>query len=286
MAATRRIQKALVLLLVLGVCAVPLAPASTTQNDAGLGLDVGNTAETAALIRIPGTYSGQLSSNDVDWYRSDVSTSAPLCVSAVTSADPEAAVALETVKNGTTTRAYTRPLTGARGHAALAIPSSATVRVEARATLSGLTGYGFDLATVGVPSTSAGDALSGLDAGATLSSALRVSPGCVGGHLSVVNDVADTRDIYAVSVAAGRQLTYSFAQASAGRVLQVQVLDAAGNVLGPTILSGGAGAFVPSDGGTYYLAVTSSSTSAEDVGYLMGITIGPPEPGSACRPQC
>lgn len=285
MAATRGIQKAFILPLVVLVAAAPFAPATTTQNDAGLGLDVPNTRDAAALVSIPGSYQGQLTTNDVDWYRANVSSSAPLCVNLASRADPEAAIALEVASGGTTTRAFTRPSAGSPGAASLAFPAGATVRVEARAIQSGLTAYGFDLTTTGAPSVSAGDAFSGFDAGSTLTSALRVSPGCVGGHMSIINNVAETRDVYALSVAEAQQITYSFAT-SAGRVLQVQLLDTSGNAVGQALPSGGAASFVAPSAGTYFLAISSSSTAMEDTAYTLGITLGPPEPGSACRPQC
>lgn len=230
-----------------------------------------------------GTYTGYLSASDTDWYAAK--PTGLLCVE--TSVTPEIGVNVAL------------PLDGDASARELATRASAGTTTTFGSTLTDLRkvslglspvaagqqgGYQFSLKTVSIPSLSAGDALSGTDAGNTLATALATTSPCIGGHLTTLSGAQDLADHYRLQGTAGQVLTLSFAAAGgAASPLRLSVLDSAGSVIGTVIASGQAASVTLPSTGTYYVS-TSSETPVEDEGYLFGMMLGPPESG--CRPQC
>lgn len=264
-----------------------IATLATAQSsgslDGGLVTDAGNTLASALTLSSFGSYSGRLTGDDTDWYAVREAALAQ-CVSLETTTVSAAAsiLALDTGSGLKTTSTYLP----AGGKARLVLASPYTGAYAGLDNVQGTQDYGFTLKTVGIPAASVGDALSGLDAGNHLSTALATSAGCIGGRLSSLQAAGDVADVYAVAAAAGDVVTYSLVSGSSGGALRLRLLDAAGNLLGPILAPGGVGAVQVPSSGTYFLSVTQDSFGSDDVGYVMGAGIGPPDPGSSCRPNC
>ena len=275
----RRVKARLTATLVALVLFVPTVLAE--QNDAGTGADAGGTRATATTLPYPGAYNASFKGPDVDWYRLGTSATAPLCATATMTSGPASRLSLFAGDQA----AHARSSDSAQPTVSLSVPGTGEVfsRHESLTTPGGA--YGFTLSLQGVPSRSLGDALSGTDAGSSLSTALPLKTGCAGGRLSTLDSFSDTVDVYAVQLVAGQEFTYSFAATDA-TAIRLSLIDQSNVAVAPTLASGGVATFVPSTGGLYYLTVTSSSSTVQETGYVLGTTMGPPDPGNPCRPQC
>ena len=259
--------------------ALPGVLAATSNIDATLNTDASNTREGASLLPGFGTYQGTFVNDDVDWYRVNASSSSPQCVD-LSFSGVSGKVMLEHESDGVTRAVHTRTKDLA-GKAAVAAPRGGLTYLGGAHLATGTATYTMATTAQGLPSASTGDALTGGDAGSSAPASLAVKPGCVGGRLSGSSDV---RDVYAIHIPTGEQLVYTFA-AGGATPLRASVLDTAGQVVA-SITSGGFATFSPPSGGTYYVAVSADAMEYPDVPYLVGLTVGPPDPGSSCRPYC
>lgn len=267
------------------------AMADHSTDDAGSGRDAGNTKDAAMVLAGYGAYTGYLGPRDWDWFRVDAPTLGPRCIQVDASGDNN-----DTVRLGVDSPDRTRTLTGkfpAGGSTTLAIAAPSVTRTHFDITASGnLPGsgdparpghYDFNLREVRVPAANVGDAFTGGDAGNEIGKATPLTAACSGGRIDPVRTLGDTRDVYSVTVGHGQALTYSFAVANDPGALTLALVDASGAAVGPTLRSGEM-ASLALPAGTYYLNIAATSITIDDVGYVLGIVLGPPESG--CRPQC
>lgn len=255
-----------------------------SPNDAGSGRDAGNTRYQALRLADYGSYAGDLMNGaDDDWYVVYDERGQPTCVS--TSVTPEGALesTLRVRAGDDQTRTVTTTAAGgATTRMGLAASRLDLSRVGFENGPSALDHYVFGWSAMDVPPTSAGDAYANIDAGSTIATALPANDACVGGNLVSTLGIPDV-DVFSIYVPGGNTIYYSLAT-TAGAV-QLKLLDATGQVVGPTIAAGDvAGFYVPS-GGTYYMSA-SSPTGNANIGYLIGLISGPDPPGSPCRPYC
>jgi len=261
------------------VLLIPGAFSAAGNIDATLNTDASNVRDPASVLASLGTYQGTMAPDDVDWYRVDAASTGPQCVD-FSFSGASARVMLEHEANGVVRAVHTatRDLSG---KAAVAAPSGGAIYFGGAHLSSTTTAtYSISTAARGIGSRATGDASSGTDAGSSPVSALAVGQGCIGGFLGS----NDLRDVYAINVPSGAGIVYTFATTSSAP-LRASVLDAAGNEVG-SIVSGGLGTFNPPSGGIYYVSVQSDATGILDEPYLLGLTVGPPDPGSSCRPYC
>jgi hypothetical protein len=120
-----------------------------------------------------------------------------------------------------------------------------------------------------------------VDAGGAPATALLVTQPCLGATLASTLGIPDT-DVFAVTVAPGSTLYYSLGTTSSD--VELALLDATGQTVGPTIRTGDVGALGTATGGTYYMS--ASSRSAVNVPYLIGTLVSVDDGGSPCRPYC
>lgn len=283
-----RLPRALGSLLV--VLLVASGTAWSAGGDAGSGTDAGATFATGLPVPY-GSYTGRLSPADGDWYRAP-GVGSPACLEAALSPsgnpvsmtlgfERNGATRLvnQVAPNGTTTRMGVAGFGWTTG--AFGVETSSNKNDNGQT--SRPTDYAFNLQAVTFSSRSSADALTGGDAGASLEKALPVTPGCVAGHLDPIGPtLADNADAYRVEVPAGSFVTFSLATPS-GAPLDLQIYDAQGTLL-TTVAPDGLASF--STGGVYYASATRSAVGVEYVPYLIGIVVGPPDPGQGCRPAC
>lgn len=265
--------------LFVAILLLPGALGATGNIDATLNADASNVRDPASALSALGTYQGTLAPDDVDWFRVNTTASGPQCVDLAFSG-ASAKVMLEHEANGVV-RAVHTTTKDLSGKAAIAAPTGGSIYFGgAHLSSTSSATYSISTSARGLASRSTGDAMSGGDAGSSPVGALSVSPGCIGGFLST----NDLRDVYAVNIPSGHGLVYTFA-APGVAPLRAAILDAAGREIA-SITSGGLGTFQPPSGGIYYVAVQSEATNIVDEPYLLGLTVGPPDPGSSCRPYC
>lgn len=264
---------------------------AASANDAGSGADAPDTRAEALAVPL-GSHEGNLSPRDVDWYSVAASASSPVCVSATHHAHSNQTVTFSTTSASGEPK-DTRTVVREDETRAMGFATTSLERVHYGIEPSDNDpnqgdparpgGYGFSLATQGPSSLSSGDALTGGDAGATTDGALPLDAGCTGGTLRALTGLGDDRDVYAFTADAGDLVWYSLGAAT-GAAIELELLDAAGDPVGLAIGAGDAAGYYVPDGGSFYLA--TSTTSLDDLSYLIGITIGPDPPGSGCRPYC
>lgn len=254
--------------------------------------DAGNTQATATVLPGWGTYSGYLAPRDWDWYAVNDASAAPRCIQADVWGENNNTARI-TVESPSGVRNSTGvvPAGGSRTFA-IAVPSLSRTYFDITASPNSPNSgdparpgaYRFTLSSIGVPAPGVGDALTGSDAGNDISRATPTSSNCVGGRLSPVLNMADLRDVYAVSVGPNQSLTYGFGATGAPGDAALSLLNADGTTAGPTLVSGQR-AYVEVPEGTYYLSVSLASISTEDLGYVISWIPGPPDP-NGCRPYC
>lgn len=277
--------RVLVILACLGIgTAIAAQP-----NDAGSGTDAGDTRDNALLLASFGSYGGNAQNHDVDWFRVNHASSEPQCVRAEAGGAEVFSTAVSAKWGDEARTVGTLSPANGKSKAGLTVPAlgSAYLSVKPSQAASSKGGaYDFSLATTSVPSPSSGDALTGTDAGSTVSGAIQVPGSCFGGWLSFLS-LSDAKDVYAISARAGEVITLSFATASDAGLAKLSLVDSLGSSLADPIPSGGVLAFsVPADG-TYYAVTAFTTSSRADVGYLIGVIVGPPDdPGPGCRPYC
>lgn len=265
--------------LVACMASTAMADPGNTDNDAGSGADASDLRSGAYAVSYGQTYAGRVRGSDIDWYSASLAATGPSCVrTSGSSASPAFfGLGMEEADGTTTTPILLGAGEEAAGGVAGLTPLTSTLRV-ARASTDGGTGhYSFRFDRMGIPAS--GDGGTGGDVG-NADAALAIKPGCVGGHLAAIGSL-DMRDVYAVSVAPGEVVTYSLASNTGGHTLSL--LDMAGEAIGPVLESGGLAAVSVPTGGTYFLS-TQRTTAIGDVGYVLGVAVGP-DP-STCRPYC
>lgn len=263
---------------------MPGVPALSTQNDANLGVDAGNTVGSAAALPGFGSYSATLGPSDVDWYKVSTIASGPRCYSATSSSEQPARLGARFETATHSYNAVTRNAAGASAVSAIAVSQGGTFYMMRESATNQPTSYPFTLSEVTLPSVSAEDALTGTDAGSSLSTAIPISPGCTAGRLAL-SRLNDATDFYSFPLSANQQVTYAFA-ADAASPVKLALVDAAGNVLVPGIAPGGMATFTAPADGTYYLRAGADQQTFDEAAYFLSLVVGPPDPGNGCRPQC
>lgn len=270
-----------VVLTVLVACmaSTAMADPGNTDNDAGSGADAGGTRASALAVSYATTYAGRVRGNDVDFYTASMPASAASCVRAVGTSESSAyfGLGIESAEGSTAAPILIGQGTQAAGGLAGPTPLTSSLRVARAPNADGPGHYTFRFEREGIPA--AGDGGTGSDVG-NADAALPVQPGCIGGHLAAIGSL-DMRDVYAITVGAGQVVTYSLAANTGGHGLSL--LNAAGEAIGPTLEAGGLAAVAVPASGTYYLS-QQRTTAIGDVGYVMGVVVGP-DP-STCRPYC
>lgn len=256
-------------------------------NDAGSGSDAGDSRDMALLLPGAGTYQARAQGSDQDWFRLN-GPGAPQCVKANGGGDQQFSVAVSGLFDDQGRTVGTKSQPGKKANLGLAIPNLASGYVQIKPAAGNSGGdYSFGLSLVGVPPVSAGDALTSSDAGNSISTAISAPGPCIGGHLVPVTSISDPADVYAVSAAAGDVITYSLATDANPALTQLSLLDSSGSSVASSIASGGVGTFSVPMSGTYFLSITRLSGEQTDVGYLLGVIVGPPDDsGPGCRPYC
>lgn len=266
------------LALFLALISTTAAADAGGQNDAGTGADAGNTRAMATPVSIGASYlNNKLRVDDVDWYAADVPAPGLACIRARGTAGGPTYFALGVESPGVTRSApfYVDAGRESTGGVAGLTPMTATLRV-AQARADGATKYNFSLERVSIPQPG-GDAGSYSDAGETPSTAIPVSPGCLGGNLEGL----DIKDTYALAVGEGEAVTYTLASAS--NTLRLTLVDAVGNALGPSIAPGEIASVSFAAPSTVYLT-SAQTSSVSSTNYAVGSIVGPDPAG--CRPMC
>lgn len=293
MSRVNRLAPRAILMASLVTMTLATALADHATDDAGTGVDAGNTKETATVVPY-GAHHGYLSPRDVDWYRAASASTGPRCVEARATGENNDTVRL-TIDSLTRTRSVTGSFpAGGSKSLALAVPDVQGAYFDIAASPNSPNSgdparpghYDFTFSAMRVPSPSAGDALTGADAGGSLERATPAPGACFGGTIAPLSGMGDMRDVYSVKAVAGEAITYGFAVSGDPGALTLTLLDASGKAIGPALASGQYASVQVPTSGTYYLAASQGSVGADDIGYLVSVMIGPPEPGSACRPQC
>ena len=275
-----------VITLVLGAATAADGSWNDLQNDTGLGTDASDVETSPTRLPGFGSDSANLALHDEDWYGLSTAASSPACLQVRAKSDVPADVRMP-LATSAGTRTVTVRATDREAVGALAVPDHQGLKLGVKpvdsSTLSSIVSYGFALSLVTPPTLSQGDALSGRDAGGDASTAVPVKPGCFGGILAQARATADRVDLYALSVAAGDKVSYSLASHPG---VTLRLLDASGAQVGPTILSGDSTGVTLGTAGTYYLAASPRTSESVDMPYVMGVVVGPPDPGHPCRPYC
>lgn len=291
----RMARRALALAAFLIAASIHAAADHKASDDANLGVDAGNTKDAASRLSGYGSYTGYLTPRDWDWYRVDSAAATPRCVQATASGENNDTMRLTLDSPSRTRSLTTRFPGGGSGTLAIAAPDLTTTFFDITASPNSANSgdparpghYGFTLASTGIPAPNAGDALTGSDAGNSLGEATPAPGPCFGGRISPLATLGDARDVYSVQAKAGEAITYSFAtRADAPAPLVLALVDASGTSIGPTIYTGEIASVTVPTTGTYYLSASRANIGAEEIGYIIGIVIGPPDPGNPCRPTC
>lgn len=290
-------RRPLVLLVLLAALSIIVSDATARrpQNDAGTGMDAGDTQATATPLSSYGAYAGQMAAKDADWFAIAFAEDGPACVRLEAgSSERYRATLLAQGEEGSRSATLFTDAT-ARREASFVVPSLQRTLVGFEGVPSGQKTkaapgtYAFDVrATPASALVGSGDALSGMDAGDALASALAKPDACFGGSLASGADLLDT---YAFEVAPGEGGVLSFAQAS-GLPLEAVVLDGAGATVA-SVASGGIASVAFPAPGTYALQVRFAQTdlpapmASADAAYVLDLVLGPDDPpGSGCRPYC
>jgi hypothetical protein len=259
-------------------------------GDAGSGQDAGGSRSAGLPIEY-GSYSARLAPDDRDWYRAP-GVGTPACIEASiypatygvsATLGYERGASAELVNQFAPAGVTTTLAVAGSGWTAGILGVETTANKNANGVSARPTDYSFSLRPVMFSSRLSGDALTGADASGSLSEATRVSAGCLAGHLDPLA-VGEGVDAYSVTAAAGTFITYTLAAASDAPI-QLNIYDAQQKLVG-TIGPDGQFSLPVSTDGSYTFTTSSSSLSVADIPYLVGIVIGPPDPGSSCRPMC
>lgn len=258
-------------------------------DDAGSGHDANGPEDPLALPGL-GTYAAYLAPTlsgrtpvfERDWFMAEAPSAEPVCTSARVESDAVADVTFELSGADATRRVHARatddrsPLT-----LAFAAPSSSGLLLGLDNPAVGwdnVGNYTFALSQKRLSEVS-GDAGNG-DASGLLQMARGVTNSCIGGSLSPLGS-GDARDAYRLDAAQpGGTAVISFTHAPGG-VATLDVLDAGGERIA-RLADGGVAAIAIPTGGLYLAA---STTSVQDVVYLIGSIVRPPG-SEPCRPHC
>ena len=249
--------------------------------DAGTGLDAGDSLSTALALAAPGSFVGSATERDEDWYRLDANAATPRCVSVRVDSSMRGHAGL-TLSGPDRTRQLRMPLREGDAFLGIATPSPQQALVQIRRNGAGddLQTYDANVQVIGVPDATSGDASTLRDTGAVPGTSLEAPRGCFTG---TVGDrlLGDAVDLYrVVALSADEPVYYSIA----GEGLTAVLVDGAGNAVGPEIASGGLAGVMPPAPGDYFLR--TSTTSMASAPYVAALSVGPPDPGSGCRPMC
>lgn len=265
----------------------PLVLAEAPQNDAGLGVDAGNTSATATPLPGLGRYSGELRSKDNDWY-TVARTGLPACITLDAGGTPEATYTLR-IRSGTTERFVSAPLP-TDGERRLALAGSQVAQAwggvervpnPANNDPTRPGAYGFALGEVRASDATEGTSAVN-DAGSVLSGAFPIEGSCTPGRLQPMNGVGDVVDLWSFTGKAGQQIIYSL---GATAPITLQLTNATGGAVGPAIAPDAvANVTLPTDG--QYTMRAAAPSGSELISYVIGLTGPDPPPGNPCRPTC
>lgn len=279
----RRAARITPILVALAVSGVAFAYGG--QNDAGLGLDAGNSVESAGVLAGWGSFTGLFDANDsVDWYEKTIpqaSWNASQCVEAA----PVSTLAIHTYVVGVTADGDTREavarvspartnfvgvaMPGVRGGFFRVTPDSPT-------NLS----YQLTLSHVGFADLGADDGWGSGDAPSPAVSARPVTRGCLGGKVG--SGLGDASDTYSFAAQSGDKLVLTLADNNSASL--VQLYSPAGGLVG-SVQPGSVGAFTLATSGVH--TMTATSPGASSTSYVIGLCepdCGPP--ANPCRPMC
>ena len=294
MSPVNRLAPRAILMASLVTLTLATALADHATDDAGKGVDAGNTKETAMALDSYGSYHGYLERRDMDWYRLSAATASPRCIEVRASGENNDTIGMSIQSTDRLRTMGGMFPAGGSKTLALAVPNVKDVWFNITASPNSANSgdparpghYDFTIARMGVPTTSMGDALTGGDVGGSIEKSAPVPGPCFGGSIAPLSSMGDMRDTFSFQAKADQAVTYGFAVAGDPGLLVLQVLDPAGNAIGPALTSGQYASIMLPTSGTYYLSASSTSLSTEDVGYLISVIIGPPDPGHPCRPYC
>lgn len=250
------------------------ADANWAQNDAGSGLDAGNSWATALALPDYGSYSGTLLEHDTDAYVVSQASTMPACLNfsfTPTSAD---VLVVKATSGGVDKTASLAVAAGATQRGGLATNGYDSAGLKATLQdpeLDGSHPYSFSLLRTGLTGSPP-------SAGHSISSASPLSGPCTPGVMSAAN-LANVNTYSLGSLQAGTTVVASLA-ATAGD-LALQVVDGNGAALAQTSVNGVTTVQVPTTG-AYYLSVQRTDLSVQDVQYLVGVIVG----GPGCTPAC
>lgn len=251
--------------------------ASISENDANTRGDASDSFSAPTPLSSLSRFSGSLHPSDADWYLAPAPTAEPIC----------AIGAIEATGAGEFTLAVgphrvTSPH-GAWSSTNVSLAGTgATVLGEVATGADALKWQGYTvlptvyrLSALGTP-----DAGTGVDAGATPSTALPFNAPCLSGRLSPVT--FDSLDAYSFVGSAGERVVYAAAVASGD--LQVRLFDPSGMMVGSPIGAGDVGNILLPTSGTYTMSVSATNVGTEPVDYVVSLVGG--GPGNPCRPAC
>lgn len=280
--------RAALLTILIAVSAV--AVGDHPQNDAGSGGDAGDTRDAALLLPDYGAYEAQTTPHDKsDWFAVDDATAGPTCVEVEFGGgnNVTSTLIVETPSGERTVSTYSPG--GKRD--TLAVASSEVLASDMHFTPSPNNPNSGDPARPGAysftvsakRSATLADAGTGTDAGSERADAIALGDGCHGGRIGVGELQVDQVDYYQVFISAGEALTYSLG-ADPSAPVQILLQDAAGNALQTAIGPDGIATYTVDTDQTVYLQTSTTKLDVSQFPYLVGIEVGPPEPG--CHPYC
>lgn len=282
---TLRASRSAFPLLVALAVAAQVSLAEAPQNDGGMAGDAGGSRATATLIPGPGSYAGELRSQDDDWFTSVRAPSAA-CVQVDASGDTYANATLA-VRTGAASYGVTAPLING-SVTRLAVAGSAVARTwEGFVRTPNPAGYdaarpryyAFSLSESGTP---VGDGGVMGDAGATLQSARPLPGGCSGGRLQPLGGLGDVLDTYAFTLTQAGDVVYSV---GANAPIRVDLVDGSGRPVAPSVGVDQV-QLVQLPAGTFYLQMSAAAADPDAISYVVALMGPDPPPGSPCRPHC
>jgi hypothetical protein len=245
------------------------------QNDAGSGHDAGGSWATALALPGFGSYTGFLSSHDVDAFVVNQASTSAACVSFTYAPATADLVTVQAVNGGSTTSSSFQVPAGGTltGGIATTAYSSVGLLAQHAGSTTGPDGYAFSLAR-----PAPGSGLVTSTAGHSMTTASPIAP-CDAASLAPLTSVGG--DYYSLgNLPAGSAISTSLAT-SAG-TLFVQILDSNGNVLAQAP-AGQTASTTTATSGTYYVQVFRTDFALVSVPYILGSTV---DPGPACQPMC
>jgi hypothetical protein len=260
-----------------------LAVSDQFANDAGTGTDASNDRANPTMLASWGSYWGNLTSHDADWYgvNNTSAASGPFCFE-LDATGPSNVLATLGYRGVGVDHAVTAPVSPDASHpiSLFLAASQAPTAYAGLTTTTDYTGpqlrYQFNLTGTATPPSVApnGPTPHGL-----LTNAVPLPGPCAAGALDPLGGLGHTTDVYSFNGSAGQQIVYSLGSTASDT--QLRVVDGNDAVVAPAIGPDAVGNATLPATATYYL-VASESASTSVVGYVAAL-LGP---GSPCHPYC